>query len=82
MRVRCINNKPLQGNDVAPPLEVGKEYDLISTVSDKQNNPHYDVGLVSKFNYVTSRDTGEKLPNSSFGGIHWCHPSRFEIVEA
>lgn len=74
----CINNKPLEGNDVAPPLEVGKDYPLLNTFVDKKGNPHYDVGLISKHNYVTSFETGETLPNSKIGGTHWCHPSRFE----
>lgn len=80
MKLLCKNNKPLPGNDVAPPLEVGKEYELKTTFEDKKGNPHYDVGLLSKFNYVSSKETGETLPNSGIGGIHWCHPSRFEVI--
>lgn len=29
MKVKCINNKPLPGNDVAPLLVVGKEYEIV-----------------------------------------------------
>jgi hypothetical protein len=74
----CINNKPFEGNDVAPPLEVGKDYPILNVIEDKKGNKHYDVGLKSKHNYITSFETGETLPNSKIGGVHWCHPSRFQ----
>lgn len=77
-KLTCINNKPLPGNDVAPPLEIGKTYDLIKTVKDSGGFKHYDVGLISKHNFISSWDVKEEeLPNSAKGGIHWCHPSRF-----
>lgn len=75
--LKCINSKPLKGNDVAPPLKEGESYQVKQVVLDKKGNKHLDVGLKSKFNYVTSAETGEVLPNSAIGGIHWCHPSRF-----
>lgn len=79
-KLKCINIKPLPGNDVAPPLELNKEYEIKVTILDKKDNHHYDVGLQSRYNYITSKETGETLPNSGIGGIHWCHPSRFELV--
>lgn len=79
-KLKCINVKPLQGNDVAPPLELGKEYELKAIHTDRLNYPHYDVGLVSRYNYVTSFETADTLPNSGIGGTHWCHPSRFEVI--
>lgn len=80
MQVKCINIKKLPRKDVAPPLELNKEYTVKAVTKDKKDNDHYDVGLVSAYNYVTSQETGETLPNSAIGGIHWCHPSRFEIL--
>lgn len=76
--VTAINNKPLSGNSVAPPLEVGKNYVILNVIKDKKGNPHFDVGLESKYNYITSFETKEELPDGD--KIHWCHPSRFELV--
>lgn len=77
--VICRSNKPLAGNDVAPPLEVGKTYVVKDVVLDKEGNQHLDVGLPSKYNFIRSYETGEELPNGT--QIHWCHPSRFTTVE-
>jgi len=76
----CTNIEPLVGNDVAPPLELGKHYPVLNIIQDRKGNDHYDVGLVSKFNYITSFETGEELKDGH--KIHWCHPSRFEIKDA
>lgn len=76
--VRCINTKPLLGNSVAPPLELGKTYVVLQVITDKNSNPHLDVGLKSKYNFITSYETKEELPKGDI--IHWCHPSRFEVV--
>lgn len=78
-KVKAVNNKPLQGNDKAPALELEKEYPVIGIVLDSAGNQHLDVGLESKLNYVRSWETKEELPNGD--EIHWCHPSRFEKVE-
>jgi hypothetical protein len=75
--VTCTNVKPLEGNDVAPPLVMCKEYTIIGICIDRQGNQHLDVGLKSKYNYIRSHETGEELPHGD--KIHWCHPSRFEI---
>lgn len=71
----CINKEPLKGNDIAPPLEVGKEYSIKGIAIDKAGNQHLDVGLKSMYNWVTSYETKEALPDGD--RIHWCHPSRF-----
>jgi hypothetical protein len=76
--VKCINTKPLPGNEVAPPLEMDKVYVVKDVVRDKNGNPHLDVGLKSNYNYVSSYETKEELPYGD--KIHWCHPSRFEVV--
>lgn len=76
----AINNKPLEGNDIAPPLMLDREYLLISITYDSQSNPHFDVGLKSHYNYIKSWDTKEDLLNGR--NIHWCHPSRFKLKDA
>jgi hypothetical protein len=73
----AINNKPLEGNSVAPELELDKEYTVKSIVLDSQGNQHLDVGLPSTHNYIRSWETKEELPNGDT--IHWCHPSRFKL---
>ena len=77
--VRALNKEPLKGNDYAPPLVVGEKYPVVGICLDKQGNQHLDVGLKSTLNYITSYETGENLPDGD--KIHWCHPSRFELVE-
>jgi len=77
-KVKCINNKELPGNDYAPALEVGKEYTIKDIILDSAGNQHLDVGLVSHLNFVTSYETKEELPKGN--KIHWCHPSRFELI--
>lgn len=77
-KVKCINIDILKGNEIAPKLELGKEYTIETLVLDSKGNQHLDVGLVSDLNWVTSYETGEKLPKGDL--IHWCHPSRFEVV--
>lgn len=77
--LKCINSMPLKGNSVAPPVHLGCEYRLIDVCFDKKGNPHYNVGLVSKYNWITSFETGEELPNGD--KIHWCHPSRFKTIK-
>jgi LEA14-like dessication related protein len=77
-KVKCNNNKPLSGNDESPDLEIGKEYIIKNIILDKQGNQHLDVGLKSHLNYIRSYETKEELPNGKT--IHWCHPSRFNII--
>lgn len=74
----AINNEPLVGNTIAPPLELGKEYIVREVILDSGGNPHYDVGIKSKYNFITSYETKEELPKGE--KIHWCHPSRFKIL--
>lgn len=77
--VKAMNNQPLKGNDKAPKLEIGQDYPVKGIVLDSKGNQHLDVGLVSELNYVTSYETQEQLPDGD--KIHWCHPSRFELVK-
>lgn len=73
--IMCVKTIPLKGNDKAPDLEMGKEYTLQQIVYDRNQNPHFDVGVRSNVAYVTSWETQEELPDGDI--IHWCHPSRF-----
>lgn len=77
-KVRANNVLPLPGNEVAPPLELDKEYLVFGICKDREGNQHLDVGLQSKFNYIRSHETDEHLPDGDT--IHWCHPSRFVKV--
>lgn len=79
MKVKCINAGPLSQSGIAPPLEEGKEYEVLQTQYDSKGNPHYDVGLTSEYNYITSLETGEQLKDGH--KIHWCHPSRFTEIQ-
>lgn len=76
-QITCVNIRPLEGNDVAPPLVDGKTYPLLQIIKDSAGNEHFDVGLESKYNYIRSYETKEELPTAD--KIHWCHPSRFVI---
>jgi len=73
--VTCVNIEPLEGNEIAPPLELHKDYPIVGFTHDNQGNQHLDVGIVSEYNYIRSFETKEELPNDD--KIHWCHPSRF-----
>lgn len=73
--VVAVKISPLEGNDIAPPVEIGKSYTILKIVLDKKSNQHLDVGLPSKYNFIRSYETGENLPDGD--KIHWCHPSRF-----
>lgn len=71
----CINTKPLTGNTIAPPLKLFDEYTVLQLYTCKCGQDHYDVGLVSKYEYVSCHTCSEMLPEGN--KVHWCHPSRF-----
>lgn len=75
--LECINTKPLEGNEIAPPLEEGVFYPIVKTHKCSCGQEHYDVGLKSEYNWVTCYKCKIKLPNGDT--IHWCHPSRFKL---
>jgi len=75
-KLKCLNDKPLKGNDVAPPLKEGEKYSAKNVIKCSCGKEHIDVGLVSDYNYITCYDCSEQLPDGN--KIHWCHPSRFE----
>ncbi len=69
----CANAKPLEGNDVAPPLVVGDKYPVKEIHVCKCGKQHLNVGLELNYNWVKCYDCKEELPLTT----HWCHPSRF-----
>jgi hypothetical protein len=69
----CVNSKPLQGNDVAPPLTEGNEYPLKEIHTCGCGKQHFNVGLEMNYNWVKCYDCAEELPTHT----HWSHPSRF-----
>lgn len=78
-KLKAINNKPLQGNDVAPALIIGCEYPANKIHTCVCGQDHIDVGLKSKYNWITCYKCRKELPDGD--KIHWCHPTRFEIVK-
>ncbi len=77
--VKPIFFSPLPGRSKAPQLVAENAYPIKSIIWDSQNYPHFNVGLESKLNFVTSYETGEELRDGD--RIHWCHPIRFILVE-
>lgn len=77
--VKIINIDILPGNDVAPPLELNKIYPLVSIIEDRKGNQHLNLGIESKYNYITSYETQEKLPDGD--KIHYVHPSRAVVSD-
>lgn len=78
IKLECINAQPLGNNENGPALKDGEVYTLHGICKDSKGNQHYDVGLESNLNYVSSFETGEELPDGD--KIHWCHPSRFIVL--
>lgn len=74
--MKCINVLPLVGNEVAPPLELNKEYEKVETYTCRCGQEHYNVGLKSNYNWISCYKCGIPIPKGDM--IHWCHPSRFE----
>lgn len=79
--VKIINDAPLSGNSIAPPVVIGEEHSVKNIFLDSQGNQHLDLGYISKYSWVTSWETNEILPNSNFNGVHWIHPSRVKLVK-
>lgn len=68
------NDKPLPGNEIAPPIIVGQRLEVKEVLTCKCGSKHIDLGLKSKVNWVSCFECSENLPRGS--EIHWCHPSR------
>lgn len=75
--LKCIETKPLKGNEVAPPLRIKEKYVLKQVIKCGCGLEHYDVGLKSDYSYVSCRSCSEHLDKGD--EIHWCSPDRFEI---
>lgn len=74
--VHVIKTEPLPGKDIAPPLMIGEEKQIFSVYVCHCGQDHVNVGLMSRYNFVTCYNCDMDLPNSLH--VHWCHPSRFE----
>jgi hypothetical protein len=75
-KVIAIMTDPLEGNKVAPPLVMGKEYEIKEVITCGCGKEHYDVGLASEYDFITCHSCREDLKRGD--DIHWCHPSRFK----
>ncbi len=73
--IECINIEPLEGNNIAPPLEL-KEYTIKQLFTCGCGQTHVDVGLQSEVNYVECYKCRQTLPNSK--EVHWCNSIRFK----
>ena len=62
-KVTCYNIKPLEGNDVKPPLGEDKEYEVKSIIVCECGKQHLDVGLKSKYNWISCHSCKEELKN-------------------
>lgn len=76
-KLKCVFNQLLPGNDKGPDLELNKEYLCKDVYLDAKGNPHIDVGLPMRYEFVRSYATGQELPYHT----HFCHPNRFVIVK-
>jgi hypothetical protein len=76
--MKCINISPLEGNTIAPPLTLGGEYTIVKYYECKCGQLHYDVGLKSKYNWISCYNCKKEIPQGDL--IHWTHPSRFVSV--
>jgi hypothetical protein len=77
--VVIINDAPLSGNTIAPLVVIGEKHKVLNIVLDGKNNQHLDLGLISDYNWITSWETGEELPNGD--KVHWVSPHRVELVK-
>ena len=71
----CKNDKPLEGNDLGPPLELEEEYEAQELYKCSCGQAHINVGLISNYNWISCYNCSSQLPYGDT--IHWCHPSRF-----
>lgn len=76
--VKITDDSPLSGNKIAPPVTVGDEYPIRNIVIDRKGNQHLDLGLESKYEYISSWETEEHLPDGD--KIHWVSPWRVDVV--
>ncbi len=67
------------GKPIAPPLVLDQTYEVKGVTVCKCGQDHIDVGLKSKYNFISCYKCGHEI----IGGdkIHFCHPSRFVKVD-
>lgn len=76
--VKILNDAPLSGNTVAPPVVIGEEHEVKGFIIDERGDQHIDLGLKSQYEYVSNWKTGVPLPDGD--KIHWVHPSRLKLI--
>lgn len=76
--VEIINIDPLPDNTIAPPVKMGEKGKVKNITVDTAGNQHLDLGIASKYEYITSYETGERLVGGDV--IHWVHPSRVKKI--
>ncbi len=76
LKVIKVGNLP--GHNKAPQLTMGELKEAKEVLTCKCGSKHIDVGLKSKLEFVSCFECKQELPRGS--EIHWCHPSRFEII--
>jgi len=75
--LKCVNDGMLAGSGYKPAVKTGENYSLENSCLCGCGQVHYDVGLVSKLNYVSCYKCGRNLPESD--KIHWANSTRFEF---
>ncbi len=73
--VHVVKIEPLMGNMIAPPLFMNEEKEILRLTTCQCGKDHLDVGLISKFKYISCFNCEQELPEGD--KTHWCHPSRF-----
>lgn len=62
-KVTPVYFNPLPGNKVSPDIYKDDTYIVKSITLDSKGNQHLDVGVVSKYEFIRSYETGEELPD-------------------
>jgi len=80
--VTCINQDPLTGNEIGPPVEREKDYTIQEVLKcTKCGSEHLDIGIKSTVNSIECHECATNLPRAEPGQIWWCHPTRFIHAE-
>ena len=75
--VQVWHTEPLPGKKVGPKFQHGTI--VLNVFTDSAGYQHLDIGIKTDLNFITSYETGEKLPSEN--NVHWCHPLRFHLVK-
>lgn len=74
--LKCVDDAILSvDSEYKPAVKKGESYILKQSCLCGCGQAHFDVGLVSKLNYVSCYKCGRSLPDGD--KIHWANSSRF-----